>query len=360
MTKIDIKKIAEKWQQKWNEKEVYKTENNSEKPKYYALDMFPYPSGAGLHVGHPKGYLATDVISRKKQLEGYNVLHPMGFDAFGLPTEQYAMKHKIHPAEATDINIKRFKDQLKSMGFNYDWSREVSTADPKFYKWTQWMFMQMYNHYFDKYEGRARPIKDLEEMLNGHFCDGKITNDNDVEIKEFRKYLRNNNITLTLDEQENRSEVITAYLNTRRLAYIDYAPVIWSPTLKTVLAQEDLDEDGNDERTGNPVEIRRMRQWMIRITEYAERLLDGLDELEQWPQNVKDMQRNWIGKSEGTLMTMNIAQENPERDSLIRMQTRKGHEYIVDKVAHHFYNKENEITEDGFVELVGAVIQNEE
>lgn len=222
----------------------------------------------------------------------------MGFDAFGLPTEQYAMKHKIHPSEATKINIQRFKDQLKSMGFNYDRSREISTADPKFYKWTQWMFMKMYTHYFDKVAEKARPVKDLEEMLNGYFCDGKITNENDKEIKEFRKYLRKNNMTLTLEEQENRSETISAYLNTRRLAYIDYAPVIRSPTLKTVLAQEDLDENGNDERTGNPVEIRRMRQWMIRITDYADRLIEGLDELDQWPQNVKDMQRNWIGKSE--------------------------------------------------------------
>ncbi len=268
---IDIKSLAPKWQKKRKEAGVYKTQEWGGKPKYYVLDMFPYPSGAGLHVGHPKGYVASDVIARKKMLEGYNVLHPMGFDTFGLGTEQYAIDHKMKPQVVAEQNIKTYISQLEKIGFSYDWERSFSTADPEFYKWTQMIFLKFYNSYFDEKEQKAKPISELEEKLK--------------------------------KEQKSESE-ISQILDSERLAYLDYRPINRCPHCKTGLANEDLD-DGKCERCGSSVEQRPMRQRVLRITKYAQRLLDGLDNLDR-DESMKELERNWIGRSEGSQFKMNI------------------------------------------------------
>ncbi|GAB5465561.1 MAG: leucine--tRNA ligase [Candidatus Kapaibacteriales bacterium] len=254
-----FKKIQEKWQKKWQEDMRYRSEFPSNKPKYYVLDMFPYPSGAGLHIGHPEGYTATDIVGRYKRAKGFNVLHPMGFDAFGLPTERYSMKTGIHPEVATRENIARFKEQLKSLGFAYDWEREINTTDPEYFKWTQWMFVQIYSHFYNHEKKQARPIEELE-------------------------------VPEGLSEDEK-----TAYIDSKRLAYTATVPVNWCEELGTVLANEEVEEWRSK---GYTVEQRPMLQWMIRITEYADRLLKGLDTVD-WPSSTADMQRNWIGKSTG-------------------------------------------------------------
>lgn len=268
---IDIKSLAPKWQKKRKEASVYKTQEWGGKPKYYVLDMFPYPSGAGLHVGHPKGYVASDVIARKKMLEGYNVLHPMGFDTFGLGTEQYAIDHKMKPQVVAEQNIKTYISQLEKIGFSYDWERSFSTADPEFYKWTQMIFLKFYNAYFDEKDQKAKPISELEEKLK--------------------------------KEQKSESE-ISQILDSERLAYLDYRPINRCPHCKTGLANEDLD-DGKCERCGSSVEQRPMRQRVLRITKYAQRLLDGLDNLDR-DESMKELERNWIGRSEGSQFKMNI------------------------------------------------------
>lgn len=261
---IDLMKIWKKWQDKWSESQIYKVSEWWNKPKYYALDMFPYPSWAGLHVGHPKGFVATDVVSRKKILEGYNVLHPMGFDAFGLPAEQYAIKNKMHPSIATAENVKRYTEQLEQFGFTYDWDRQVNTTDPEFYKWTQWIFIQLYNHYFDEKEQKAKPISDLE-------------------AKWFDK----------------------EYIDSQRLAFVDERPIIWCPSCKTWLANEDL-EGGRCERCDTEIERKYMKQWVLRITKYADRMLQWLQELPGWASHIKELQKNWIGKSQWTQFKMKI------------------------------------------------------
>ena len=268
---IDMKMLAEKWQKKWKESGVYKTQESNGKPKFYILDMFPYPSGAGLHVGHPKGYVASDTIARKKMLEGYNVLHPMGFDTFGLGTEQYAIDHKMKPQTVAEQNISTYISQLEKIGFTYDWERSFSTADPEYYKWTQSIFLKFYTHYYDEAEGKAKPISILEEKLKK---EGKT----DSEIRFI--------------------------LDSERLAYLDYKPINRCPHCKTGLANEDLD-DGKCERCGSEVEQKPMRQWVLRITKYAQRLLDGLDSLD-WDESMKELERNWIGKSEGTQFQMRL------------------------------------------------------
>jgi len=249
---------------------IYKTTESSEKPKFYVLDMFPYPSGSWLHVWHPKGYVATDVLARTKMLQGYNVLHPMGRDAFGLPAEQYAIKNKVNPTVSTAENVAKFKKQLQNMWFTYDREREVNTTDPEFYKRTQWTFIKLYNHYYDHAAKKAKPISELS------IPDG-------------------------LSQEEK-----TQYIDNHRLAYIDHKPILRSVDLQTAIAQEDLDENGRCERTGWPVERRLMKQRVIRITDYADRLLEWLDELPERPDNVKQMQRHRIGKTEWTEFTMQI------------------------------------------------------
>ena len=253
MAEYDPKYIENKWQQYWEDREIYKTPDDPGKPKYYVLDMFPYPSGAGLHVGHPLGYIATDITSRYKRSKGYNVLHPMGFDSFGLPAEQYAIKTGQHPATTTDENIKRFKEQLGVLGFSYDWSREVRTSDPSYYKWTQWIFLKLFNSYFDKQVQKARPIKELI-------------------------------VPEGLNEKESQ-----AFFDGHRLAYQAEVSVNWCPALGTVLANEEV-IGGVSERGGHPVVRKPMRQWMLRITKYADRLLEGLDGLD-WPESIKASQK---------------------------------------------------------------------
>ncbi|HYK23989.1 MAG TPA: class I tRNA ligase family protein, partial [Candidatus Acidoferrum sp.] len=254
-----------KWQAIWEEQQLFHVPNPGEKsfdhakPKFYVLDMFPYPSGAGLHVGHPEGYTATDIIARYKRMRGFNVLHPMGWDAFGLPAEQYAIRSGQHPAITTRENIASFKSQLKRIGFSYDWQREIDTTDPRYYKWTQWIFLQIYNSWFNSATNKAEPISTYS---------GK-----------------------------NPDEV--------RLAYVADVPVNWCPELGTVLANEEV-VDGKSEIGGFPVVRRPMRQWMLRITAYAERLLNELDELD-WPEGIKLLQRNWIGRSEGALIKYQIS-----------------------------------------------------
>lgn len=257
--------IEQKWQAYWEKNKTFKTVLDKSKPKFYALDMFPYPSGAGLHVGHPEGYTATDIISRYKRMKGFNVLHPMGWDAFGLPAEQYAMQTGTHPAITTKKNCDTFRRQIKSLGLSYDWDREINTTDPKYYKWTQWIFIKLYNTWFDKEQQKGRPISELPILA-------------DIKAK---------------GEDE-----IKKYVDSQRLAYYDKAQVWWCPNCKTVCANEEVLNDGSHEKCGCQVNRKNLKQWMLRIPLYAERLLQGLEGLD-WPAGVKDMQRNWIGRSTG-------------------------------------------------------------
>ena len=263
------KEIEKKWQNYWEENKTFKTNDNLGQKKFYALDMFPYPSGAGLHVGHPEGYTATDIISRYKRMQGYNVLHPMGWDAFGLPAEQYALDTGNDPREFTQKNIQTFKRQIQELGFSYDWDREVNTTDPEYYKWTQWIFIQLYN---------------------------------------------------------------------KGLAYVDEVAVNWCPALGTVLSNEEV-VDGVSERGGHPVYRKPMKQWVLKITEYADRLLEDLDELD-WPESIKDMQRNWIGRSEGAKVTFKIEQSDQNIEVFTtRPDTIYGTSFLVLSPEHPLVNE---------------------
>lgn len=277
--------IEQKWQQHWKDSDAYKVSNNSAKPKYYVLDMFPYPSGAGLHVGHPLGYIASDIYARYKRLKGYNVLHPMGYDSFGLPAEQYALETGQHPATTTEKNIATFRSQLDKIGFCFDWSREVRTSDPQYYKWTQWLFLQLYNSYFCNTEQKALPI---EKLIHKYATKGALPKSGaPIPGKHFTAEEWNG---YTKDEQE-------AILAKRRLAYCAYGEVNWCEALGTVLANDEV-VNGVSERGGHPVVKKKMRQWYLRITSYADRLLEGLEQVE-FSEAMKEMQRNWIGKSQG-------------------------------------------------------------
>ena len=267
--------IEPKWQRFWREQKTYHVENNSAKPHFYVLDMFPYPSGAGLHVGHPLGYIASDIYARYKRLRGYNVLHPMGYDAYGLPAEQYAIQTGQHPAVTTEQNIARYREQLDKLGFSFDWDREVRTCDPKYYKWTQWTFVQLFNHYYDEEQKKAQPISELVKKLASSqepVWEGKLWGE--MSEKEQQDYLMN-----------------------FRLAYLADIPVNWCAELGTVLANDEV-VGGLSVRGGYPVERKLMRQWSLRITAYAQRLVDGLDQVD-WTDSLKEIQRNWIGRSEG-------------------------------------------------------------
>ncbi|MEI2824335.1 MAG: class I tRNA ligase family protein [Chitinophagaceae bacterium] len=250
----NFREIEKKWQQEWNDKNVYQVANDPARPKYYVLDMFPYPSGAGLHVGHPLGYIASDIFARYKRLKGFNVLHPMGYDAFGLPAEQYAIEHGIHPAVSTEANIKNFRSQLNKIGFCYDWSREVNTSKPEYYKWTQWLFLKLYNSYFCNTCKQAKPIDEL-----------------------IAKYEKKGSSKFTAEEWNSFSTATKEeWLMKRRLIYSAYGDVNWCEALGTVLANDEV-VNGVSERGGHPVEKRKMRQWYLRITAYADRLLQGLE-----------------------------------------------------------------------------------
>src|ERR1700748_3693783 len=281
-----FKDIEQKWQQFWAEHGTFKAEDNSSKPKYYVLDMFPYPSGAGLHVGHPLGYIASDIFARYKRLKGFNVLHPMGYDSFGLPAEQYAIQTGQHPAITTETNIATYRRQLDQIGFSFDWSREVRTSSPGYYKWTQWIFMQLFNSWYNKNTDKAESI----DKLIKHFEQNGSAGINAVCDEEVLRFAAEEWKAFSHDEKQ-------AELLKYRLTYLRESTVNWCAALGTVLANDEV-KDGFSERGGYPVEQKKMMQWSMRITAYAERLLQGLDTID-WPEPLKEMQRNWIGKSVG-------------------------------------------------------------
>ena len=288
----NFKQIESKWRQRWVERRTYHVEIDPNRPKYYVLDMFPYPSGAGLHVGHPLGYIASDIYARYKRLCGYNVLHPMGYDAFGLPAEQYAIQTGQHPAVTTEQNIARYREQLDKIGFSFDWDREVRTCDPAYYKWTQWAFLKMYAHYYDRRAQKAMPISALEEHFAAHGTEGvdaACTTDMEFTAGQWASW-----------DEPRREQVLQNY----RLAYRADTMVNWCPKLGTVLANDEV-KDGLSVRGGYPVEQKRMKQWSLRVTAYAQRLLDGLDTLE-WSESLKEIQRNWIGRSVGAQVFFDI------------------------------------------------------
>ncbi|MFI5171351.1 MAG: leucine--tRNA ligase [Chitinophagales bacterium] len=294
-----IKEIEEKWKKSWEATSLYKVVEDTARPKYYVLDMFPYPSGSGLHVGHPLGYVASDIVSRYKRLKGFNVLHPMGFDAFGLPAEQYAIETGQHPAIITEKNINYYREQLNKMGFSFDWSREVKTSDPKFYKWTQWIFMQLFKCWFNPFTNKAEYIESLITILEKEGSKKLFDADRsekNISADDWRNYA---------EEEKQR------FLMQFRLAYLDHAMVWWCEALGTVLANDEVKE-GLSERGGHPVEKIRMRQWFLRITNYAERLLEGLEKVD-FSESMKEMQRNWIGKSEGAVVEFRIAPARPRQ-----------------------------------------------
>ena len=297
----NFKEIESKWQNYWRENKTYKVSSTSDKPKYYVLDMFPYPSGAGLHVGHPLGYIASDIYSRYKRLKGFNVLHPMGYDAYGLPAEQYAIQTGQHPAITTEKNIARYREQLDKIGFSFDWDREVRTCDPKYYKWTQWAFIQMFNHWFDKETQKAQRIEALVATL---------TKEGNANINAA---CSQDTPAITAEEWNNMSQnEQQQFLLNYRLAYLADAVVNWCPQLGTVLANDEV-KDGLSVRGGYPVIQKTMRQWSLRVSAYAQRLLDGLDKID-WSDSLKDIQRNWIGRSLGTEMIFNV------KDSDIKLE----------------------------------------
>jgi len=288
-----FKEIEQKWQGYWAEHQTFKAESNSDKPKFYVLDMFPYPSGAGLHVGHPLGYIASDIFSRYKRLKGYNVLHPMGYDSFGLPAEQYAIQTGQHPALTTEANISTYRRQLDQIGFSFDWSREVRTSEPEYYKWTQWIFMQLFNSWYNLDTDKAEDISTLIEKFNAAgTADVKAVCDEEV-----KSFMPSDWAAMTAEEKQ---EELLKY----RLTYLRESTVNWCAALGTVLANDEVKE-GYSERGGHPVEQKKMMQWSMRISAYAERLLQGLNTVD-WPEPVKEMQRNWIGKSVGASVRFKI------------------------------------------------------
>ena len=299
----NFKEIERKWQSFWAADHTFKAEIDSSKPKYYVLDMFPYPSGAGLHVGHPLGYIASDIYSRYKRLCGFNVLHPMGYDAFGLPAEQYAIQTGQHPAVTTEKNIARYREQMDRIGFSYDWSREVRTCDPEYYKWTQWAFLQMFASWYDNVQQKARPIEELEAAFAQG---GSVAVDaacGDVEPFTAEQW--------NAMSDKERQAVLMNY----RIAYQGETAVNWCPALGTVLANDEVKE-GYSVRGGHPVEQKKMTQWQLRVSAYAGRLLEDLEDLD-WTDSLKDMQRNWIGKSQGAEMVFRVSNGVEEYDMTI-------------------------------------------
>jgi leucyl-tRNA synthetase len=287
-----FKETEKKWQQYWREKKVYKATEDNSKAKCYVLDMFPYPSGAGLHVGHPLGYIASDIFSRYKRLKGFNVLHPMGYDSFGLPAEQYAIQTGQHPAITTEENIKRYRTQLDHIGFSFDWDREVRTSDPSYYKWTQWIFLQFFNSWYNTNSGKAESIDSLIDLFrdSGNMnVYASSTNTSFFSAEDWMNY-----------DERKQQEILSHY----RLAYISEAYVNWCPALGTVLANEEV-KDGVSERGGYPVEKKMMKQWSMRITAYSQRLLDDLEKID-WSDSLKEQQRNWIGRSEGAQLRFKV------------------------------------------------------
>jgi len=314
--KYDFFKIEKKWQKYWLENKTFKADNNSEKPKYYVLDMFPYPSGSGLHVGHPLGYIASDIVSRFKRSKGFNVLHPMGFDSFGLPAEQYAVKTGQHPKKTTEENVVRFKDQFDKLGLSFDWDREIKTSDSSYYRWTQWIFLKLFNSYYDHGLNKAQPIEKLKIPKN-------------------------------LNEKE-----IESFIDSKRLAYVDTIDVNWCEDLGTVLSNEEV-IGGLSERGGFPVIKRPMKQWVMRITDYADRLLDDLSELD-WPESIKLSQQNWIGKSMGAEIKFSIDDNNSIEVFTTRPDTIFGATYLVLAPEHPLINQ---ITTDEYRKSISEYVE---
>lgn len=299
MADYNHKEIEPKWQAYWRENQTFKASVDKSKPKFYSLDMFPYPSGAGLHVGHPLGYIASDIVSRHKRNKGFNVLHPMGFDAFGLPAEQYAIQTGQHPAITTKQNIERYKEQLENIGFAFDWDKEVQTCDPKYYRWTQWIFMQIFNSWYDYDAAKARTIDELTAIFSTS-GNASVNAACDDDTPSF-----------TADEwngwtEEEQQKMLLKY----RLTYLSETAVNWCPELGTVLSNDEV-KDGFSERGGYPVIRKKMKQWSMRITAYAERLLEGIDGID-WPEPLKEMQRNWIGKSKGAELRFQVENSDLE------------------------------------------------
>jgi leucyl-tRNA synthetase len=317
MAEYNFREIEQKWQGYWKEKSTFKAEVDTNRPKFYSLDMFPYPSGAGLHVGHPLGYIASDIVSRFKMLKGFNVLHPMGYDSFGLPAEQYAIQTGQHPAITTEQNITRYTEQLKNIGFAFDWDREVRTSDPSYYKWTQWIFMQLFNSYYDLNADKALSIDSLiSQFENEGNAVVKAVCDDDTP-------------TFTASEwdafsEKEKQEMLLKY----RLTFLAETTVNWCAALGTVLSNDEV-KDGFSERGGHPVERKKMMQWSMRITAYADRLLQGLEKVD-WSEPIKEMQRNWIGKSIGAEMTFHV--KNSEKSIKVfttRIDTIYGVTYLA-------------------------------
>jgi leucyl-tRNA synthetase len=344
--------IEKKWQKKWQENDSYKISNDSARPKYYVLDMFPYPSGAGLHVGHPLGYIASDIFTRYKRLKGFNVLHPMGYDSFGLPAEQYAIEHGIHPAVSTANNINNFRAQLDKIGFSYDWSREVSTSDPSYYKWTQWIFLQLFDSWYNRVSNKAERIGKLIEAFKKegnsiHPCPG------------------DRNIRFTAENwnaynEKEQQDILMHY----RIAFCGYGEVNWCEALGTVLANDEV-INGVSERGGFPVVKKKLRQWYLRITEYADRLLEGLNTVE-FSESMKDMQMNWIGKSFGA--EMDFEPEIPAGKKPIRVYTTRpdtifGVDFLVVSPEHEsvkdYTTPEQQETISKYIEYVNSRSERE-
>ena len=317
MAEYKFEEIEKKWQQYWKENKTFQAPSVSDKPKYYALDMFPYPSGAGLHVGHPLGYIASDIISRYKRLKGYNVLHPMGFDSFGLPAEQYAVQTGQHPAITTEKNISRYKEQLDNIGFSFDWEREERTSDPSYYKWTQWIFIQLFNSWYNKDTDKAEKIDELTAVFskegNAPINASCAEETPDFTAEEWNAY----------SEKEQR-QLLLDY----RLAFMSETMVNWCPELGTVLANDEI-VNGVSERGGFPVEQKEMMQWSLRISAYANRLLEGLDDLD-WNDSLKEMQRNWIGKSKGCSLRFDVVNHDFQLEVFTtRIDTSFGVTYVT-------------------------------
>ncbi len=316
--------LEEKWKLFWAEKGIYQVTEDASKPKYYVLDMFPYPSGAGLHVGHPLGYVASDIYARYKRLKGYNVLHPMGYDAFGLPAEQYAIETGTHPRDTTNKAIERYREQLDKIGFSFDWSRQVKTCEPDYYKWTQWIFLQLFNSWYNREHDKAEPI---ETLISGFEKWGCTT-----EWKQFDPTLHE---TFSADDwnafsTKKKERILQCY----RLAYRSFTEVNWCDALGCVLANDEV-KDGKSERGGYPVTRKKMRQWSLRITEYADRLLDGLNRID-WSESLKEQQRNWIGRSEGCLLKFRVASSLDLEVFTTRVDTLFGATFLVIAPEHEF------------------------
>ncbi len=320
--------IEKRWKQYWDEHHVYKVDNGGPRPKFYVLDMFPYPSGAGLHVGHPLGYIASDIFARYKRMRGFNVLHPMGFDAFGLPAEQYAIDTGIHPAVSTAENVKRYRQQLGNLGFSFDWDREINTSQPEYYKWTQWIFLQLFHHYYDKEADKALPVAQLEARLaregNVHI---QAVSDEDTPVISAETW---NNMTET-----EKAQFLLHY----RLTFPEESFVNWCPALRAVLSNDEV-KDGVSERGGHPVVRKRMKQWSMRITAYADRLLEGLNEVD-WSESLKDQQRNWIGRSQGASVKFPLEHEPATLIEVFttRLDTIFGVTFMVLAPEHELVNR---------------------